>query len=123
MVMQRSVRNPFEKNEVVGITNYVDVAFQMVADMVPASTSGIESRSYNSSTRGGGGGGHTITSTTSTTNNNNNNLLRLGISWQANKNVLIKGRAGFDGIGMAAVFKSWWQVCFQDLQLSYRVII
>ena len=28
---------------------------------------------------------------------------------QANKNVLVKGRAGLDGVAVAAVFRSWWQ--------------
>lgn len=38
--------------------------------------------------------------------------MRLGASWQVNKNVLLKGRVGLDGIAAAVVFRSWWQPSF-----------
>ncbi len=34
--------------------------------------------------------------------------LRIAAAWQANKNVLIKGRLGSDGIAVLAAFKSWF---------------
>ncbi|RMZ56210.1 hypothetical protein APUTEX25_002400 [Auxenochlorella protothecoides] len=92
MALQRNVHNPFEgsgemrRGDVVGITNYVDIGFQMVSDMQSAQGS----------------------------------VLRFGASWQANKNVMLKARAGLDGVSAAAVFRSWWQPAFTaGLAASY----
>ena len=39
--------------------------------------------------------------------------MALGASWQANKNVMVKGRLGLDGAAAAVVFRSWWQPAFE----------
>jgi len=93
MAVQRNVHNPFEKSDVVGITNYIDVAFQMVADI-------------------GGGGGEGLGNATGGSSSVGRNTMRLAASWQANKNIMVKGRVGMDGVGAAAVIKSWWQPAF-----------
>lgn len=62
----------------IGITNYVDIGFQMVTDVDSADRSSM----------------------------------RLGASWQVNKNVMVKARAGLDGFSASAIFRSWWQPAF-----------
>lgn len=62
----------------IGITNYVDIGFQMVTDVDSADRS----------------------------------TMRLGASWQVNKNVMVKARAGLDGFSASAIFRSWWQPAF-----------
>ena len=78
---QRNVVNPLEKNEVVGITNYLDLVFQLITDISSPSPSG-------------GGGG--------------SNVMRVGAAWQVNKNVQMKGRLGMDGVAVGVVVKGWW---------------
>lgn len=69
---------PTHCTDVVGITNYIDIGFQMISDVGSADQS----------------------------------TMRLGASWQMNKNVLLKARAGLDGFSASAVFRSWWQPAF-----------
>ena len=69
----------------VGITNYIDVAFQMVTDLDPEAGPAA----------GAGASG-----------------MRLAAAWQTNKNVMVKGRVGLDGLAAAVVIKSWWQPAF-----------
>ncbi|GAB4816115.1 hypothetical protein N2152v2_003161 [Parachlorella kessleri] len=78
MAVQRNVQNPFEHRDVVGITNYLDVGFQMVTDLSGAREADM----------------------------------RLGASWQVNKNVKVKARVGLDGVAAALVLRSWWQPSF-----------
>ncbi|KIY98614.1 hypothetical protein MNEG_9348 [Monoraphidium neglectum] len=80
MAAVRQVFNPLESDSVIGITNYIDVGMQL---QVPLATSDE-------------GGGDTTG-------------LRIAASWQANKNVLLKGRLGSDGVALLAAFKSWFQ--------------
>ena len=86
---QRNVVNPLEKTDVVGITNYIDLAFQLVTDL----------------TAGGSHGGSSQSTTPS-------NAMRVAAAWQANKNVQVKARLGLDGTALGVVLKSWWHPAF-----------
>lgn len=87
MAVQRNVRNPFEKADVVGITNYIDIGFQMVAKLGQ-----IDEEQLNGEEATG-----------------NVPSMRLAASWQANKNFAIKGRIGLEEVAVGAIIKSWWQ--------------
>ncbi|GBF92274.1 hypothetical protein Rsub_05357 [Raphidocelis subcapitata] len=81
MAAVRQVFNPIESNDVIGITNYIDVGMQL---QVPLT---VDPKSGAAEAPG----------------------LRIAASWQANKNVLLKGRLGSDGVALLAAFKSWFQ--------------
>lgn len=125
--------------DVVGITNYVDIGFQMVSDMQSAQGSvlrfGASWQVRRSSLRGVGGRfrtcAYTALSLTSPTNTQDASAeevcgcalphrLPHNCTPQANKNVMLKARAGLDGVSAAAVFRSWWQPAFTaGLAASY----
>lgn len=91
MAVQRNIRNPFESSDVVGITNYIDIGFQMTAKLGQVDQhkdNHFKSESENVSS------------------------MRLAASWQANKNVAIKGRVGLEDVAVGAIIKSWWQPAF-----------
>jgi len=92
IAMQRAVKNPLEKGDVVGITNYLDVGLEMVVDT-------------------GSGSGYPAT-TSSSVSSSQPPTMRLGASWQANKNTLLKARAGLDGVAASFILRSWWQPAF-----------
>uniref|UniRef100_A0A0A9B997 Uncharacterized protein n=1 Tax=Arundo donax TaxID=35708 RepID=A0A0A9B997_ARUDO len=83
LVVQRRVKNPFEDDQVVGITNYIDFGLELAAkvdkDKPPE---------------------------------NGNSLFQLAASWQANKNFLLKGKLGPSKSSVALAFKSWWRPSF-----------
>ncbi|KAL6848885.1 hypothetical protein ACP4OV_021468 [Aristida adscensionis] len=83
LVVQRRVKNPFEDNQVVGITNYIDFGLELAASV-----------DKNKPTENG------------------NNLFQLAASWQANKNFLLKGKLGPSKSSVALAFKSWWRPAF-----------
>uniref|UniRef100_A0A452ZZX5 Uncharacterized protein n=1 Tax=Aegilops tauschii subsp. strangulata TaxID=200361 RepID=A0A452ZZX5_AEGTS len=62
LVVQRRIKNPFEDDQVVGITNYIDLGLELAT--------GIDKSKPAES--------------------GNNSLFQLGASWQANKNFLLK---------------------------------
>jgi hypothetical protein len=114
MATQRNVMNPLEKNDVVGISNYLDLAFQMVTDLSSGGSSGSR----------GIGAGEGNLNNASSFNATNNTLgissghntgspgMRLAAAWQANKNVQVKARLGLDGAAAGVIIKSWWQPAF-----------
>ncbi|XP_078431669.1 beta-galactosidase isoform X2 [Wolffia australiana] len=78
------VKNPFEANQIVGITNYVDFGIELktrIDDYKP--TVGDYRPSF-----------------------------QMAASWQANKNILIKGKIGSSLSSLALAFKSWWKPSF-----------
>lgn len=84
VVVQRRVKNPFEQNEIVGITNYIDFGFELqtrVDDDKPS-------------------------------NDIHDSSFQVAASWQANKNFLIKGKVGPLSSSIALAFKSWWKPSF-----------
>lgn len=81
LVVQRRVKNPFEEDTVVGITNYIDLGFE-----------------YHSRIIGEG---------LAMTNGESN--IQIAASWQANKNILLKAKLGSLNSAAALTFKSWWQ--------------
>ncbi|CAK9308888.1 unnamed protein product [Citrullus colocynthis] len=84
VVVQRRVKNPLDKNEIVGITNYIDFGFEMqtrVDDVEPA-------------------------------NNIPDSTFQIAASWQANKNFLLKGKVGPLSSSLSMAFKSWWKPSF-----------
>ncbi|GAB2284208.1 hypothetical protein Dimus_018674 [Dionaea muscipula] len=83
-VVQRRVKNPFEEDEVVGITNYIDFGFELQTRVDDAKTPS------------------TISDST----------FQVAASWQANKNFLLKGKVGPLSSTLAMAFKSWWQPSF-----------
>lgn len=84
VVVQRRVKNPFEENEIVGITNYIDFGFELQARLEDARTSkNIPESSF-----------------------------QVAASWQANKNFVLKGKVGPLSSSLALAFKSWWKPSF-----------
>ncbi|KAI9121192.1 hypothetical protein K1719_008225 [Acacia pycnantha] len=84
MVVQRRVKNPFEQEDVVGITNYIDFGFELQTRVDDAITS----------------------------NNITDSTFQVGASWQANKNLLLKAKVGHSSFSMALALKSWWKPSF-----------
>ncbi|XP_042498434.1 uncharacterized protein LOC122076887 [Macadamia integrifolia] len=84
IVVQRRVKNPFEEDVVVGITNYIDFGFELETRI-----DGAESSS-----------------------NAQDATFQVAASWQANKNFLVKGKLGPIRSSIALVFKSWWKPSF-----------
>ncbi|XP_047045008.1 uncharacterized protein LOC124649405 [Lolium rigidum] len=84
LVVQRRVKNPFEDDQVVGITNYIDLGLELAG--------GIDKDKPTESA--------------------NNNLFQLAASWQANKNFMLKGKLGPSKSSVALAFKSWWRPSF-----------
>ncbi|WOG93383.1 hypothetical protein DCAR_0312667 [Daucus carota subsp. sativus] len=84
VVVQRRVKNPMEENEVVGITNYIDVGFE------------LKTRVDNDKAKSG----------------MHDSTFQVAASWQANKNFLLKGKVGPLGSSLALAFKSWWKPAF-----------
>ncbi|TVU20210.1 hypothetical protein EJB05_36409 [Eragrostis curvula] len=82
LVVQRRVKNPFEDDEVVGITNYIDFGLELAARV-----------DKDKKTESG-------------------NSFQLAASWQANKNFLFKGKLGPSMSSVAVAFKSWWKPSF-----------
>ncbi|KAJ3684979.1 hypothetical protein LUZ61_014143 [Rhynchospora tenuis] len=84
IVVQRRVNNPFESDQVVGITNYIDVGLELATrvDKEP-----LDERA-------------------------NKSMFQLAASWQANKNFLIKGKLGAAKSSLSLAFKSWWKPSF-----------
>ncbi|MFS8011272.1 hypothetical protein Hanom_Chr14g01307001 [Helianthus anomalus] len=85
VVVQRRVKNPLEDNEVVGITNYIDFGFELQTRIDDEKT---------------------------TSNNIHDSTFRVAASWQANKNILVKAKAGPLGSSFCLAFKSWWKPSF-----------
>ncbi|XP_029121416.1 uncharacterized protein [Elaeis guineensis] len=83
-VVQRRVKNPFEENQIVGITNYIDFGFELVTRI---------------------DGDKSLESV-------DESLFQLAASWQANKNFLLKGKMGPFSSSVACAFKSWWRPSF-----------
>ncbi|PSS35220.1 Glycerol-3-phosphate acyltransferase [Actinidia chinensis var. chinensis] len=84
VVVQRRVKNPLEEKEVVGITNYIDFGFEL----------------------------QTRVDDDKTSSNTTDSTFQVGASWQANKNFLLKGKAGPLSSSIALAFKSWWKPSF-----------
>ncbi|XP_035830414.1 uncharacterized protein LOC110944617 isoform X4 [Helianthus annuus] len=84
VVVQRRVKNPLEDNEVVGITNYIDFGFEVQTRIDDEKTS----------------------------NDIHDSTFRVAASWQANKNILVKTKAGPLGSSFCLAFKSWWKPSF-----------
>lgn len=84
VVVQRRVKNPLEEKEVVGITNYIDFGFEL-------QTRVDDNKSLSP---------------------NGDSSFQVAASWQANKNFLVKGKAGPLSSSIALAFKSWWKPSF-----------
>ncbi|KAH7850920.1 hypothetical protein Vadar_004640 [Vaccinium darrowii] len=84
VVVQRRVKNPLEEKEVVGITNYIDFGFELQTRFDDSKTSSP----------------------------NADSSFQVAASWQANKNFLVKGKAGPLSSSIALAFKSWWKPSF-----------
>ncbi|KAK8933596.1 hypothetical protein KSP39_PZI015544 [Platanthera zijinensis] len=84
LVKYSQVNNPFEDNQVVGITNYIDFGFQLTTRIVGEKTAGsVDESSF-----------------------------QIAASWQANKNFLLKGKVGPLCSAVTLAFKSWWKPSF-----------
>lgn len=84
VVVQRKVKNPFEESEIIGITNYLDFGFELKTRLED-----------------------TVTSNTSP-----DSTFQVAASWQANKNFLLKAKAGPTSSTLSFAFKSWWRPSF-----------
>ncbi|KAJ4888227.1 hypothetical protein Rs2_27975 [Raphanus sativus] len=78
------VKNPFEEDKVVGITNYIDLGFELQTRVDDSNTSASLPDSS----------------------------LQMAASWQANKNFLLKGKVGALSSTFTLAFKSWWNPSF-----------
>ncbi|XP_020596621.1 uncharacterized protein LOC110036500 isoform X2 [Phalaenopsis equestris] len=84
LVVQRRVKNPFEENEVVGITNYIDFGFELTTRIDGQKPAGsVDESSF-----------------------------QIAAAWQANKNFLLKGKTGPLSSAFCLAFKSWWKPSF-----------
>lgn len=84
VVVQRRVNNPFEENQVVGITNYIDFGFELATRInEDKSAKSVDDSSF-----------------------------QIAAAWQANKNFLLKGKIGPYSSSIALAFKSWWKPSF-----------
>ena len=81
MVVKRRVKNPFERDHVVGISNVIDAGVSVSTDIRP----GHEQRRHKQRQE-----------------------MKLALAWQVNKNVLVKGSASLDSVAAGIAFKSWW---------------
>ncbi|KAF5479591.1 hypothetical protein F2P56_000400 [Juglans regia] len=84
VVVQRRVKNPLEEDEIVGITNYIDFGFELKTRVDDAKIS----------------------------NDIPESTLQVAASWQANKNLLLKGKVGPLSSTVSLAFKSWWKPSF-----------
>ncbi|KAG0456179.1 hypothetical protein HPP92_023967 [Vanilla planifolia] len=84
VVVQRRVNNPFEENQVVGITNYIDFGFELATRIDREKSAG----------------------------NVDESSFQIAASWQANKNFLVKGKTGPSSSALTLAFKSWWKPSF-----------
>lgn len=84
VVVQRRVNNPFEENQVVGITNYIDFGFELATRIDGDKSAGSVDES----------------------------LFQIAASWQANKNFLVKAKVGPISSSVVLAFKSWWKPAF-----------
>ncbi|KAL6610723.1 hypothetical protein ACP70R_040692 [Stipagrostis hirtigluma subsp. patula] len=80
---QDGVKNPSEAKDVADITNYVDFGLEFTARMDKDKPT-----------------------------ENGNSLFQLAASWQANKNLLLKGKLGPSKSSAAMAIKSWWRPSF-----------
>ncbi|KAI3976269.1 hypothetical protein MKX01_021811 [Papaver californicum] len=78
------VKNPFEEDGVVGITNYIDFGFELQTRVDKAESA----------------------------NTDQDSTFQIAASWQANKNFLFKGKVGPLSSSIALAFKSWWKPSF-----------
>lgn len=83
-VVQRKVQNPFEENGIIGITNYLDFGFELRTRLEDGET----------------------------LNTSQDSTFQVAGSWQANKNFLLKGKAGPVSSTLSLAFKSWWKPSF-----------
>ncbi|GJN15307.1 hypothetical protein PR202_gb02207 [Eleusine coracana subsp. coracana] len=83
LVVQRRIKNPFEADQVVGITNYIDFGLELAARVDKDKET-----------------------------ENGNSLFQLAASCQANKNFLFKGKLRPSMSSVAVAFKSWWKPSF-----------
>ncbi|KAK1321804.1 hypothetical protein QJS10_CPA03g00401 [Acorus calamus] len=84
VVVQRRVKNPFEENQIVGITNYIDFGFELKTRLKgDQSSNGVDNASF-----------------------------QVAASWQANKNFLLKAKLAPSNSSVALSFKSWWKPSF-----------
>lgn len=84
IVVQRKVNNPFEENQIVGITNYIDFGFELATRI---------------------GGEKSLRSV-------DESSFQLAASWQANRHFLLKGKMGPFSSAVALAFKCWWKPSF-----------
>eukprot|EP00891_Asterochloris_glomerata_P005399 jgi/Astpho2/5399/Aster-07351 len=85
---QRLSHNPFEARDVVGVTSFLDLGLQVSTSMTPLNE-GIQGGSPQSDSE-----------------------LQMAAAWQANKNLLLKGKVGTAGVSAALALKAWWQPSF-----------
>lgn len=84
LIVQRQVRNLFEEDRVVAITNYIDLGFEFQQSL------GEKKEALDDELP----------------------AMQIGASWQANKNLFFKAKLGILSSGVALIFKSWWQPSF-----------
>ncbi|KAK1281011.1 hypothetical protein QJS04_geneDACA002842 [Acorus gramineus] len=84
LAKKSQVKNPFEENQIVGITNYIDFGFELKTRLKgDQSSNGVDNASF-----------------------------QVAASWQANKNFLLKAKLAPSNSSVALSFKSWWNPSF-----------
>jgi len=119
LVMRRSVYNPLEKSNVVGIHNYLDVGLQIAFDKTQQQLQQQRSVRGGSPVASAGSASNAASLTDSSTSNAGLSAMSLVLAWQANKNVLVKARVRDSDVSLVLGLKAW-SVPSSTLALSGR---
>ncbi|KXZ43071.1 hypothetical protein GPECTOR_104g77 [Gonium pectorale] len=114
----RHVVNPFEEDEVVGITNYLDIGLQLTtapAGGAAGCVPGTAAASLARRSSGGGGGGRKSGGGGAPAAGGGGSgalpaSVNLAAAWQVNKNWLLKARVGSDSAAAAVGVRVWHAV-------------
>ncbi|MEW5313244.1 MAG: hypothetical protein WDW38_004828 [Sanguina aurantia] len=96
LALSRKVLNPFERDDVVAITSYVDIGMQLATPIGGGAAAAAAAES-------GGRGGKTAKEVEG---------VSIGAAWQVNKNWLVKGAVGSRDAAVAVGLRGWFQPSF-----------
>ncbi|GAX78934.1 hypothetical protein CEUSTIGMA_g6374.t1 [Chlamydomonas eustigma] len=104
MAVTRRTLNPLESQDVVGITNYIDIGIQMVTPLLTSDNDGstadaVDSRNWKPS----------VSSAISHKAEVLEPGLNIAASWQANKNWLVKARVGTSSAAASVGVRAWFE--------------
>jgi hypothetical protein len=100
--VRRNIHNPLEKKQNRSINNYIDLAMEVVYrnDCVPLAAGASPALASASSSSASAAPAMSVALAPPS--------LRLGASWQLNKNSMLKVRVQDDSVSALYALKSWW---------------